>query len=118
MPIPLVPRLKAEPRTTAARVSSLLKILVPTILGKQGGQLLAVALLVVSRTWISDRIADLNGTSLKHVLHQDKVAFIRLTGISVLQSVASAIVAPSLRSLSTHLYWISLNTLHIFLQRA
>ncbi len=34
---------------------------VPTILGKQGGQLLAVALLVVSRTWISDRIADLNG---------------------------------------------------------
>jgi len=30
-------------------------------LGKQGGQLLAVALLVVSRTWISDRIADLNG---------------------------------------------------------
>jgi hypothetical protein len=77
-----------------------------------------VALLVVSRTWISDRIADLNGTSLKHVLHQDKVAFIHLTGISVLQSVASAIVAPSLRSLSTHLYWISLNTLHISLQRA
>lgn len=28
MPIPLVPRLKAEPQTTAARVSSLLKILV------------------------------------------------------------------------------------------
>jgi ABC-type uncharacterized transport system fused permease/ATPase subunit len=62
-----------------------------------------VALLVVSRTWISDRIADLNGTSLKHVLHQDKVAFIRLTGISVLQSVASAIVAPSLRNLTAKL---------------
>jgi hypothetical protein len=45
----------------------------------------------------------LTGTSLKHVLHQDKAAFIRLTGISVLQSVASAIVAPSLRSLSTSL---------------
>ncbi len=45
----------------------------------------------------------LAGTSLKHVLHQDKAAFIRLTGISVLQSVASAIVAPSLRSLSTSL---------------
>jgi ABC-type uncharacterized transport system fused permease/ATPase subunit len=45
----------------------------------------------------------LTGTSLKHVLHQDKAAFIRLTGISVLQSVASAIVAPSLRNLTAKL---------------
>lgn len=28
---------------------------------KQGAQLLAVAFLVVSRTWVSDRIASLNG---------------------------------------------------------
>jgi len=34
---------------------------VPTILDKQGAQLLAVAFLVVSRTWVSDRIASLNG---------------------------------------------------------
>lgn len=34
---------------------------IPTVLDKQGAQLLAVALLVVSRTWISDRIASLNG---------------------------------------------------------
>lgn len=38
---------------------------VPTLFDKQGGQLLAVALLVLGRTWVSDRIADLNGTSLK-----------------------------------------------------
>ena len=31
---------------------------------KQGAQLLAVAILVVSRTWISDRIASLNGILL------------------------------------------------------
>ncbi|MQL92417.1 hypothetical protein Taro_025039, partial [Colocasia esculenta] len=35
--------------------------MVPTLLDKQGAQLLAVVLLVVSRTWISDRIASLNG---------------------------------------------------------
>jgi len=37
------------------------------------------------------------GTSVKYVLEQDKAAFIRLTGISVLQSAANSIVAPSLR---------------------
>lgn len=36
----------------------------PTVLDKQGAQLLAVAVLVVSRTWISDRIASLNGMNL------------------------------------------------------
>ena len=34
---------------------------VPTVFDRQGAQLLAVAFLVVSRTWISDRIASLNG---------------------------------------------------------
>ena len=33
----------------------------PTLCDKQGGQLLVVALLVLGRTWVSDRIADLNG---------------------------------------------------------
>lgn len=35
---------------------------IPRLFDKQGAQLLAVALLVFSRTWISDRIASLNGT--------------------------------------------------------
>lgn len=34
------------------------------MLDKQGAQLLAVAILVLSRTWISDRIASLNGISI------------------------------------------------------
>lgn len=34
---------------------------VPTVLDKQGARLFAVAILVVSRTWVSDRIASLNG---------------------------------------------------------
>lgn len=100
VPIPLVPRLKGETQSMPVRMAALSKILVPSLYGKQGGQLMAVALLVIARTWISDRIAHLNGTSVKYVLEQDKAAFIRLTGISVLQSAASAVVAPSLRYLA------------------
>lgn len=37
------------------------------------------------------------GTSVKYVLEQDKAAFIRLAGTSVLQSAANSIVSPSLR---------------------
>lgn len=39
----------------------LLAFQVPTLLDRQGAQLLAVAFFVVSRTWVSDRIASLNG---------------------------------------------------------
>lgn len=101
--IPNIPLLKANPRKMPTRLAALLRILVPTLCDKQGAQFFAVALLVVSRTWISDRIASLNGTSVKYVLEQDKASFIRLTGISVLQSAASSIVAPSLRYLTAKL---------------
>ncbi|KAI0494410.1 hypothetical protein KFK09_024544 [Dendrobium nobile] len=101
--LPIVPQLRSTPRALPLRVASMLKVLVPTLLDKQGAQLFAVSLLVISRTWISDRIASLNGTSVKYVLEQDKAAFIRLTGISVLQSAASSIVAPSLRYLTAKL---------------
>ncbi|KAJ0961389.1 hypothetical protein J5N97_000425 [Dioscorea zingiberensis] len=102
-PSPVVPQLQKAQRALLLRIATMFKILVPSLLNKQGAQLLAVALLVVSRTWISDRIANLNGTSVKHVLAQDKAAFIRLTGVSVLQSAASSIVAPSLRYLTAKL---------------
>nr|XP_029122470.1 ABC transporter D family member 1 isoform X2 [Elaeis guineensis] len=103
VPLPIVPQLQKTPRILPLRVAAMFKILVPTLLDRQGAQLFAVALLVASRTWISDRIATLNGTSVKYVLEQDKAAFIRLTGISVLQSAASSIVAPSLRYLTAKL---------------
>jgi len=98
-----VPHILCHPRPLPPRVAAMLKILVPKLLDKQGGQLLAVAVLVFSRTWISDRIASLNGTTVKFVLEQDKAAFIRLIGVSILQSAANSFVAPSLRTLTTKL---------------
>ncbi|XAR73376.1 Fatty-acyl-CoA-transporting ATPase [Bertholletia excelsa] len=103
IPVPSVPQLKSAPKLLPLRVASLFKILVPTVFDKQGAQLLAVAILVISRTWITDRIASLNGTTVKYVLEQDKAAFIRLVGVSVLQSAASSFVAPSLRHLTARL---------------
>ncbi|CAB4268087.1 unnamed protein product [Prunus armeniaca] len=78
---PFVPQLQRDPRALPLRVAAMFKVLIPTVLDKQGAQLLAVAFLVVSRTWISDRIASLNGTTVKFVLEQDKAAFIRLIGV-------------------------------------
>lgn len=45
---------------------------------------------------LQDRIASLNGRTVQLVIRQDRPGFIRLIGISVLQSAASAILAPSL----------------------
>ncbi|CAM0958525.1 unnamed protein product [Alopecurus aequalis] len=100
---PLVPQLQCSSRPLPLRAAAMLKILVPILLDKQGGQLLAVALLIFSRTVISDRIASLNGTTVKFVLEQDKAAFVRLVGVSVLQSAANSFVAPSLRTLTARL---------------
>ncbi|PKI61174.1 hypothetical protein CRG98_018405 [Punica granatum] len=102
-PLPLVPQLQSTPRVLPLRVAALLRILVPTLLDKQGAQLATVAFLVLSRTWISDRIASLNGTTVKFVLEQDKASFVRLIGVSVLQSAANSFVAPSLRHLTARL---------------
>ncbi|KAE8671524.1 ABC transporter D family member 1 [Hibiscus syriacus] len=101
--LPIVPQLHKVPRVLLLRVAAMFKVLVPTVFDKQGAQLLAVAFLVVSRTWISDRIASLNGTTVKYVLEQNKTAFIRLIGISVLQSGASSFIAPSIRHLTARL---------------
>jgi ABC-type uncharacterized transport system fused permease/ATPase subunit len=56
-----------------------------------------VAGVVVLRTLLQDRIASLNGKSVDLVLRQDLPGFVRLIGVSVLQSCASAVLAPSLR---------------------
>ncbi|GMH08156.1 hypothetical protein Nepgr_009996 [Nepenthes gracilis] len=101
--VPFVPQLPVSSRMLPLRIAAMFKILIPTVLDKQGAQLLAVAFLVVSRTWVSDRIASLNGTTVKYVLQQDKTSFIRLIGTSVLQSAASSFIAPSLRHLTGRL---------------
>ncbi|KAF1864344.1 hypothetical protein Lal_00022000 [Lupinus albus] len=99
----VVPQIRGNTRVLPFRVAAMSKVLVPTVLDKQGAQLLAVVFLVVSRTWVSDRIASLNGTSVKFVLEQDKASFIRLIGLSVLQSAASSFIAPSIRHLTARL---------------
>ncbi|TKY47653.1 ABC transporter D family member 1 [Spatholobus suberectus] len=98
-----VPQLCGNTRVLPLRVAAMCKVLVPTVLDKQGAQLLTVAFLVVARTWVSDRIASLNGTTVKFVLEQDKASFIRLIGLSVLQSAASSFIAPSIRHLRARL---------------
>ncbi|KAG5245171.1 ABC transporter family member [Salix suchowensis] len=103
VPLPIVPPLQRAPRALPLRVAAMFKILVPTILDKQGAHLVAVAFLVISRTFVSDRIASLNGTTVKFVLEQDKASFVRLIGVSVLQSAASSFIAPSLRHLTARL---------------
>lgn len=40
------------------------------------------------------------GTSVKYVLQQNKAAFVRLVGVSILQSGVSSFLAPSLRFVS------------------
>ena len=52
---------------------------------------------VLLRTLLQDRIAALNGRSVQLVVQQDRPGFVRLIGLSVLQSAASAVLAPSLR---------------------
>ncbi|KAH0871814.1 hypothetical protein HID58_078836, partial [Brassica napus] len=59
--LPRFPQPKTSPRALPLRIAAMLHTLIPTLLDKQGGQLLLVACLVVSRTLISDRIASLNG---------------------------------------------------------
>ncbi|KAK7281010.1 hypothetical protein RIF29_08638 [Crotalaria pallida] len=102
-PASVVPQIHGNTRVLPLRVAAMCKVLVPTVLDKQGAQLLAVAFLVVSRTWVSDRIASLNGTTVRLVLEQDKASFFRLIGLSVLQSAASSFIAPSIRHLTARL---------------
>lgn len=65
--------------------------------GGQAGRLGSIAAVVALRTLLQDRIASLNGRSVEHVLKQDQAAFTRLIGVSVLQSAASSVLAPSLK---------------------
>lgn len=63
---------------------------VPTIFDKQGARLLAVVFLVVSRTWVSDRIASLNGILLSLTFRCYEIIFIMALGICVLRYYCEA----------------------------
>ena len=59
------------------------------------------------RTALQDRIANLNGATVRHVLKQDLPAFRSLMVVSVAQSMASSVLAQSLKYLadSLALHW-------------
>eukprot|EP00887_Chlorella_sp_A99_P003200 scaffold9.g3200.t1 len=80
-----------------ARWRAVLAVLLGGDRRQTAGRLGAVAGVVVLRTLLQDRIASLNGKSVDLVLRQDLRGFVRLIGVSVAQSVASAVLAPSLR---------------------
>lgn len=62
-----------------------------------GFKMMTVSGVVILRTLLQDRIAKLNGRSVDLVLRQDLKGFLLLIGQSVIQSAASAFLAPSLR---------------------
>ena len=71
--------------------------------GDAGSSLLgmgAVAGVVLLRTLLQDRIANLNGEAVNHVLRQDLRGFARLVAVSAAQGCASAVLAPSLRHIA------------------
>lgn len=99
------PRLSLQPSVSSplSRWYSIVKILIGGDAKMACMHLSTVAGVVVLRTLLQDRIASLNGRSVDLVLRQDLAGFVRLIGVSVLQSAASAILAPSLRYVAERL---------------
>lgn len=86
--------------TRLQRIRQLLKILVPSFWGADGRGLLLLTGVIVCRTWLSDRIAHLNGETLRHIIGQDRRQFVLLLGGSLVQAAAQAVLAPSMLSLA------------------
>ncbi|CAG9462286.1 unnamed protein product [Pedinophyceae sp. YPF-701] len=94
-----------KPRSALKRFGVLLDILVPnTMAGSVQLQRLGLLVgVVLARTFVSDRTAQLNGRTVYYVLHQDLSGFLRLVRASVIQSAASAVLAQSLKYLTDKL---------------
>lgn len=93
----------AQPTGTGTRlhrIRQLLRILVPSIWGADGRGLLLLTGVIVCRTWLSDRIAHLNGQTMRHIIGQDRRQFAMLLGGSLVQAAAQAVLAPSMLSLA------------------
>ncbi|RZR79110.1 hypothetical protein BHM03_00004726 [Ensete ventricosum] len=86
VPLPIVPQLQKPPRVLPHRVAVMFNVLVGYLCPRYTSESVFFMCLV-----------GFTGTSVKYVLEQDKAAFIRLTGLSVLQSAANSFVAPTLR---------------------
>lgn len=103
-PLSLVKRSKKSNRF--ARLMRLFRFLIPKLTGTAGKMLSGLGIVVILRVFLTDRIARLNGETVRLLLLDDLPAFKRLVGVSLVQCMASAILAPTLvfltRSLSMH----------------
>ena len=101
--------------TRMQRIGQLLKILVPSFWGADGRGLLLLTAVIVCRTWLSDRIAHLNGETMRHIIGQDRRQFVTLLGGSLVQAAAQAVLAPSMLSLAeaVALTWRDRLTAHL-----
>jgi len=91
------------PTSISSNWWSVLRIIFGGNPGDSTLRMLTVSGVVILRTLLQDRIAKLNGRSVDLVLRQDLRGFVFLIGQSVLQSAASAILAPSLRHVADSL---------------
>ncbi len=100
------PHLALQPSKTTSpiqRWKSVLRVIVGSNPKESVISMSTVAGVVILRTLLQDRIAKLNGRSVDLVLQQNLKGFIRLIGVSILQSAASAVLAPSLRHIADSL---------------
>ena len=100
------PHLALQPSKTISptqRWKSVLRVILGSNPKESAIRMSTVAGVVILRTLLQDRIATLNGRSVDLVLRQDLRGFIRLIGVSILQSAASAVLAPSLRHVADSL---------------
>ena len=87
----------------------------PGVWSAEGGRMALLVGVIICRTALSDRIAHLNGETMRHIIGQDRRQFITLLGGSIIQAAAQAVLAPSMVSLAeaVALSWRARLTSHI-----
>lgn len=81
------------------RLKLLLSIVVPSLRSKEALQLIALAMIVICRTFISNKLSKISGDLSKTLIELDFEGFMKNLGQSSLLSFASALLAPSLKFL-------------------
>lgn len=85
------------------RLKLLLSIVVPSLKSKEALQLLVLAVIVISRTFISNKLSKISGDLSKTLIELDFRGFMKNLGQSFLLSFVSALLAPSLKYLTNKL---------------
>lgn len=81
------------------RLKLLLSIVVPSYKSLEFAQLIALAIIVISRTLLSNWLSSLSGDISKNLLELDFRSFVHHLGLSSTLSFASALLAPTLKYL-------------------